>query len=92
MLDPVLEKNVVKKGRSQQITVGDKQYEFNDKFFMYLITKLSNPHFSPELSAKTTVIDFSVTQKGLENQLLSRVLQEEQAALEEQRQTLLRDV
>lgn len=60
--------------RSQYIVVGDKAFEFNPNFRMFFITKLSNPHFSPELSAKTTVIDFAVTQRGLEDQLLSKVI------------------
>ena len=49
---------------------------------MFLFTRLSNPTFSPELSAKTTIIDFTVTQTGLEQQLLGRVLSKEQKQLE----------
>jgi dynein heavy chain, axonemal len=50
---------------------------------VYFVSRLPNPHFSPELQAKTTVIDFTVTQKGLEEQLLGRVIAREQKALEE---------
>jgi dynein heavy chain len=59
---------------------------------MFLICILPNPSFSPELSAKTTIIDFSVTQSGLEQQLLGKVISKEQKALEDSLQALLQDV
>jgi dynein heavy chain len=92
MFDPVMEGNVIKKGRSQYILLGDKMVALDKNFRLFFITKLGNPTFSPELSAKTTVIDFSVTQRGLEDQLLSRVIQFEQKSLEDQRQELIEAV
>ena len=92
MLDPVLEKNLFKQGKTYYVKLGDEDAEFDMKFKMYFITKLSNPHFTPELSAKTTVVDFAVTQKGLEDQLLSVVINQEQKSLEEQRIKLIEEV
>ena len=41
---------------------------------MYLQTKLANPHFKPEVAAQTTLVNFCVTEVGLEEQLLALVL------------------
>jgi dynein heavy chain len=89
---PVLEKSVITRGRSQYILLGEKQVQFDSNFRLFLITKLGNPKFSPELCAIVNIIDFSVTQKGLEEQLLSRVIQQEQKSLEEQRSKLIEEV
>ena len=72
--------------------MADQEMEWDDKFRLFMTTKLANPHFSPELAAKTTIIDFTVTQGGLEQQLLGRVLSKEQKSLEEQLTALLEDV
>jgi dynein heavy chain len=92
MLDPVMEKEIIVKGKSMSINVGDKNMDYNPSFMMYFITRLPNPHFSPELQAKTTVVDFTVTQKGLEEQLLGKVISKEQHALEEQLNQVISDV
>lgn len=43
------------------ITIGGTLIDYNPKFKIFLTCKLGNPKFSPELSAKTTIIDFTVT-------------------------------
>lgn len=92
MLDPVLEKELIQKGTKKFITVSDKVMDFDPNFQLYFITRLPNPNFSPELQAKTTLIDFTVTQKGLEEQLLGNVIGREQKALEEQLTQVLGEV
>jgi len=66
VLDPVLEKQYIIKGKTKLISVQEQEMEFHDDFQMYLFTRIPNPKFSPELSAKTLIIDFTVTQTGLE--------------------------
>jgi len=92
MLDPVLEKEITRKGSKMFINVSDKVMDYDPNFRLYFITRLPNPTFSPELQAKTTLIDFTVTQKGLEEQLLGKVIGKEQKALEEQLTQVLEEV
>lgn len=66
MLDPLLEKQINVKGRSKTVKIGDQDLDYDDKFRLYMTSRMANPHFSPELAAKTTIIDFTVTQSGLE--------------------------
>ena len=45
-------------------------------------TKLANPHYKPELQAQATLINFTVTRDGLEDQLLAEVVATERPDLE----------
>lgn len=92
MLDPLLDKAVIKKGKNLYINISDQNMDYNPKFYLFMTSRLPNPHFSPELSAKCTVIDFTVTLKGLEQQLLGRVLSMEQKSLEESLSNLKEEV
>lgn len=92
ILDPVLEKQIVWKKSRGSIKIAGGDMDFDKNFKMFLTCRLPNPSFSPELSAKTTVIDFTVTQGGLEQQLLGKVISHEQKSLEDSLNALLNDV
>lgn len=93
VLEPVLNKLIIRKGMQLSIDLPDKEgCEYSDEFRIFFNTKLPNPHYSPELFAQTTVIDFTVTLQGLEDQLLSRVVNSERADLEEARQNLVTEI
>jgi dynein heavy chain len=127
IMTPILEKQITTKAKSKYITVSGKACDYNDDFMLYLVTRLPNPSFTPEVykyiyiytciyiyvyiclyiylyiyiymhtyvymyiymyiyifiyiyqdQSKCTIVDFTVTQKGLEEQLLGRVIQKEQ--------------
>ena len=92
VLTPVLEKQIVVKAKSKYISMAGKMCDYVDDFMLYMCTRLPNPHFSPEDQSKCTIVDFTVTQKGLEEQLLGRVIQKEQRSLEEMLKNVLEDV
>ena len=74
-LDPILNKSIIKVGGAPIIKLGDKEIEYNYDFRFYITTKLSNPHYSPEIATKSTICNFAVKEQGLEAQLLGMSLQ-----------------
>ncbi|KAF1331632.1 Dynein heavy chain, partial [Globisporangium splendens] len=74
---PVISRTTATRGHKTFLKLGDKLVEFHADFRLYLHTKLSNPHYPPELQAEATMINFAVTQQGLEDQLLSSVVRKE---------------
>eukprot|EP00899_Mesostigma_viride_P021711 jgi/Mesvir1/29541/Mv05860-RA.1 len=69
---------------SQQrfIQLGGQDVAYHPSFRLYLHTTASAPHIPPEVQAETTLVNFCVTEAGLEEQLLSRVVRAERPALE----------
>lgn len=74
VLQPVYARSIVKKGRNRYLKMGDKELSLHPNFNLYLHTKLSNPHYQPEIQAECTLINFTVTEGGLEDQLLDLVV------------------
>uniref|UniRef100_A0A8C9SNB8 Dynein axonemal heavy chain 17 n=1 Tax=Scleropages formosus TaxID=113540 RepID=A0A8C9SNB8_SCLFO len=86
VLGPLLGRETIKKGKC--IKIGDKECEYNPNFRLILHTKLANPHYQPELQAQCTLINFTVTRDGLEDQLLAAVVSMERPDLEELKSNL----
>jgi len=49
------------------LRIGDNPVEYSSDFRFYVTTKLSRPHYSPEVCVKVTMLNFMVTQEGLED-------------------------
>lgn len=85
-LDPALEPVLLQQTFKQQghtlLKLGDSLIDYHESFKMYLTTKLPNPHYSPEFSAKVTLINFTLSPSGLQDQLLGMVVAKEQQDLE----------
>ncbi|VEL32900.1 unnamed protein product [Protopolystoma xenopodis] len=88
-LEPILLRQTFTSGGRLLIRLGDSNVDYDRNFRLYITTKLPNPHYLPEVSIKVTVINFTVTPAGLEDQLLGEVTRLERPELEEQRSQLV---
>jgi dynein heavy chain len=88
-LEPVLLKQVFKKSGQILLRLGDTDVPYSDEFKFMITTKLANPHYMPEICIKVTIINFTVTMKGLEDQLLVDVIKNERPDLEERKDKLV---
>eukprot|EP00232_Nephroselmis_pyriformis_P029065 CAMPEP_0182867354 /NCGR_PEP_ID=MMETSP0034_2-20130328/8675_1 /TAXON_ID=156128 /ORGANISM="Nephroselmis pyriformis, Strain CCMP717" /LENGTH=4528 /DNA_ID=CAMNT_0024999703 /DNA_START=83 /DNA_END=13669 /DNA_ORIENTATION=- len=88
-LEPILGKAFIKKGNQILIKLGDKEVDYNPEFRLYITTKLANPHYTPEVSTKATIVNFSVKEQGLEAQLLNIVVAKERPDLDQQKNDLV---
>mmetsp|Transcript_39705 Transcript_39705/g.74534 ORF Transcript_39705/g.74534 Transcript_39705/m.74534 type:complete len:1860 (+) Transcript_39705:1-5580(+) len=88
-LETILQKQVFKQGGRVLIRIGDSDVDFDQNFKLYMTSKMPNPHYLPEVCIKVTIINFTVTRQGLEDQLLGDVTRFEQAELEEAKDRLV---
>ncbi|NWW95122.1 DYH1 protein, partial [Rhynochetos jubatus] len=88
-LEPVLLKQTYKQQGNTMLKLGDTVIPYHDGFRMYITTNLPNPHYSPEVSTKLTIINFTLSPSGLEDRLLGEVVAAERPDLEEARNQLI---
>lgn len=70
-LAPILGRQITVIGARTLIRLGDTDIDYDPKFRLYMTTKLSNPHYLPEICIQITLVNFLVTLAGLEDQLLA---------------------
>jgi dynein heavy chain, axonemal len=88
-LNPLLKKDIQRKACRDMVRIGDADVEYNPNFRLYMTTKLSNPHFMPEVYTLVAIINFLVTPDGLKEQLLTDTVRHEHPRLEEERDQVI---
>ncbi|KAK2953633.1 putative Dynein axonemal heavy chain 6 [Blattamonas nauphoetae] len=89
-LEPILNQQIIKQAGRTIIHLNDQDVDYNSNFKLYITTKLPNPKYLPEMFIKTTVINFTVTSMGLEEQLLAEVVLNEKKEIEDAKDKLVR--
>jgi len=88
-LEPVLLKQVFKQGGADMIRLGDSTVPYNSDFRMFMTSTLPNPHYAPETQVKVSLLNFTLTPKGLEDQMLGVFVVTELPELEERKSALV---
>ena len=88
-LEALLLKQTFKQGGTLNIKIGDITVPYHEDFKLYITTKLRNPHYTPELCTKVSLINFMITVDGLEDQLLGVVVAKERPDLAEEKNQLI---
>lgn len=88
-LTPVLAKAIRIQGGRMMLRFGDADIDYDPNFRLYMTTKLTNPHYLPEVCIQVTVVNFLVSRSGLEDQLLADVVRIELPEMERQRNELI---
>ncbi|KRW98533.1 P-loop containing nucleoside triphosphate hydrolase [Pseudocohnilembus persalinus] len=89
MLMPVIARQYIKRGKNKIIKFAGKDLILSSEFRLFLHTKLSNPHYPPEVQAEAALINFTVTEVGLADQLLTLVVSRERPDLAQQKVQLI---
>ncbi|XP_032594376.1 dynein axonemal heavy chain 6 [Drosophila grimshawi] len=88
-LRPILQRETYKFEGRTYLKLGDMVIDYDDNFKLYMTTKLPNPHYLPEVCINVTLVNFLVTESGLEDQLLADIVAIELPAMEAQRNDLV---
>ena len=91
-IEPVLQKAIMNVDGRKLIRVGDNIIDFFPDFKLFLTTKLPNPHYLPEVFIKVTIINFTVTFEGLQDQVLGDVVKQERPDIEKQKDEIVINV
>ena len=88
-IEPILNKSIKKVAGRLMMYLGEKEVLYNPNFRFYMTTKLANPKYKAEVSTRVTLVNFTVKQKGLEEQLVSVVIQKMEINLEKSKNDLV---
>ena len=94
-LDPVvmslLENKRRRIGRTEQLRLQNQWITVAEGFRFYVTTKLTRPHYGPQICVLVTMLNFQVTSEGLEDQLLNVLVSRKEPNTEKARLNNVRE-
>ncbi len=89
VLYPLLRKELCRQGPRSVVQIGDKAVDYNPSFTMFLFTRNASAKVSVDIASELSLVNFSTTRAGLEEQLLGVTVNFEYPTLEKQKSDLL---
>lgn len=59
------------------VKIGQRSLDVHDNFRFYIITQLPKPHYLPDVCVALTLVNFTVTEEGLQDQMLNYLVEKE---------------
>ena len=81
VIAPIYKKEFYSMGKQQFVSINGQQYEVNENFRFYIITQLPKPHYLPDVCVALTLVNFTVTEEGLQDQMLNYLVEKEDPTL-----------
>lgn len=93
-LDPLISRRFVEtiSGLQIQLTPQSGPIDYNPSFRLFICTKLPNPLYLPDVSTRLTLLNFTVTLDGLEDQMLGEVVAIEKREMEEEKNVIVQSI
>ena len=90
IMNSLLNKEIHKQSGRNLIRIGDQEIDFSLTFNMFMITRDSSCHFTPDLCSRVTFLNFTITPSSLQNQILDIVLKNERPEVNQKKEELIK--
>eukprot|EP01022_Parablepharisma_sp_SALTPOND_P028312 TRINITY_DN70784_c2_g1_i1.p1 TRINITY_DN70784_c2_g1~~TRINITY_DN70784_c2_g1_i1.p1 ORF type:complete len:4393 (-),score=612.94 TRINITY_DN70784_c2_g1_i1:3426-16604(-) len=85
-LIPLIKKETSMEAGKTVIKLGEENVLLHKNFKFYMATKMSRPHYSPEICAQVTMLNFMATEESLTDQMLNIIVRKEDPTIEKKRE------
>ena len=90
IMNSLLNKEIHKQGGRNLIRIGDQEIDFSVSFNMFMVTRDSSCHFTPDLCSRVTFLNFTITPSSLQNQILDMILKSERPEVNKAKEDLVK--
>jgi len=90
IMNSLLNKEIHKQSGRNLIRIGDQEIDFSLTFNMFMVTRDSSCHFTPDLCSRVTFLNFTITPSSLQNQILDIVLKNERPEVNQKKEELIK--